>query len=298
MKQPYRIAVLGGDQRQIAMVSELIAQSHSIDTWGLPKESLPQEAHPCQSWEDALEKSQVVILPLPVSQDGVRLFLPMDSDAVLRLDILLPFLRGKRVLGGRVPAHFLTACKQNHIPCVDYFDSEILQLKNALPTAEGALEIAMHHLPVVLDGVCAAVIGYGRIGELLAQKLNALGAEVTVFARRSESLAKATLAHCKGIRLTENRKHDFSALSKEVRIIFNTVPARLLDRSILELLPRNCILIELASAPGGFDMKAAEEFGMRAVLGSALPGKYAPESAGMILAQTIESILEEDSLFE
>jgi hypothetical protein len=45
-------------------------------------------------------------------------------------------------------------------------------------------------------------------------------------------------------------------------------------------------------------MKAAEELGMRAVLGSALPGKYAPESAGMILAQTIESILEEDSLFE
>ena len=160
------------------------------------------------------------------------------------------------------------------------------------------MEIAMHHLSVVLDGTRVAVIGYGRIGELLAQKLNALGADVTVMARRAEVLTRAELAHCKTVRLTEECRRNFLALPKDIRVIFNTVPVRLLDQATLKLLPRNCILIELASAPGGIDLKAAEDLGMCAILGSALPGKYAPESAGIILAQTVESILKEDFSFE
>ncbi len=298
MTRRITLAVLGGDKRQIAMVHALISHSYSVYTWGLPEESLPDEAHTCNDWEEALKDAQAVILPLPASRDGVRIFSPFLSEKSLRLDILLQFLTGKLVLGGRIPDTFSTACQMGGIACIDYYESEILQLKNALPTAEGAIEIAMRELPVVLDGIKAAVIGYGRIGELLSQKLYALGAEVTVFARREEVLARAELAHCKTVRLTSESECQLTAPKINMRVIFNTAPARLFTARVLERLPRNCILIDLASAPGGIDMEEAERLGIRAIWGTALPGKYAPESAGIILAQTAESILKEHFHFE
>lgn len=292
MKKTIGLAVLGGDKRQVSMVAYLAEAGYRVSTWGLPHTDLSPQAHPSKDWESALESANVVILPLPASRDGVRLFSPLLDESVLRLDILLQFLHEKVVIGGRIPEHFLTACEANGIQCIDFFDSEILQLKNALPTAEGAIEIAMRELPVVLDGVKATVVGYGRIGELLAQKLCALGVKVTVAARRKEVLTRAALSHCKTLHLEGESTKSLSHIDPDTRMIFNTVPCRLFTRSVLTQISKKCVLIDLASAPGGIDMEAADALGIRAVWGNALPGKYAPESAGIILAQTVESILD------
>ena len=171
---------------------------------------------------------------------------------------------------------------------IDYFDSEILQLKNALPTAEGAIEIAMRELPVVLDGAKAAVIGYGRIGEVLSHKLKLLGTEVCVYARRAEVCTHAQLLGHTTQRILSEASLLFDT---NTRVIFNTVPSRLFTRAVLKKLPKGCLIIDLASAPGGVDMEAASELEVRSIWATALPGKCAPESAGIILGQTAHSIL-------
>ena len=296
MTQQLKIAVLGGDARQIAMARALIEQGFSLSVWGLGEQgrSALKEIRSL-SWQEAVSDANVLLLPLPCSVDGVRLNLPLESsDVSLRLSLLLESFSGKILLGGRLTSACKLLAEEKGIECIDYFDSEILQLKNALPTAEGALLIAMQELSVTLDGCESVVVGYGRIGSLLAEKLRLLGARVSVLARRQEALTQAALHHHRPIVFhCKDSYAGITQIPKNCRVIFNTVPQRIFTKELLQKLPQNCLLIDLASAPGGIDFSAAAELGMHAVWGTALPGKYAPETAGIFLAQTVKLILEE-----
>lgn len=294
MKEKINLAVLGGDQRQIVMARTLAEYGHPVTVWGLGQcQNEIGDAKYCESWELALSDADAVILPLPASADGVRIHCPLhDGDVFLRVTTLLDSIGGKRLLGGRLSESFRSIAEQKQVTWSDYYESEILQLKNALPTAEGAIAIAMQELPVTIDGVSAVITGYGRIATLLAEKLRALGADVTVYARRSEQLTLASLHHHKAKRLTTERGESaLAALPRDCRVVFNTVPHRLFTREILQKLPKNCILIDLASAPGGIDHVAASELGLRSVWGTALPGKCTPESAGRFIAEALIELL-------
>ena len=286
------LAVLGGDARQISMIDALREKGFLIKPWGMPP-----ECEQFSDWRETLQGSNAVILPLPFSIDKVHVnTVPTNT---LRCDHLLSCLSGHTVFGGKLTDAFKEQAAQNAVRCVDYFESEVLQLKNALPSAEGALSIAMQTLPVTLDGCEAVVIGYGRIGELLARKLNALGARVTVFARRDEVLTRAELAHCRTVKLAcQSGISTLETIAPTVRVIFNTVPEWVLTRRVLYRISQKCLLIDLASAPGGIDFNAARELGLQAIWATALPGKYAPESAGIYLAQAIEAAIDAIDLSE
>lgn len=295
MTEKRGLAILGGDQRQIAAARHLASCGYPVCVWGLGecREAIG-DAVLCSTWESAVKNADVVILPLPASADGVRVHCPLHGqDVFLRVTTLLSAVGTRLLLGGRLSEPIRNIADQLGVRWIDYFESEILQLKNAVPTAEGAIAIAMRELPVTLDGISAAVIGYGRIGEVLSQKLSALGSHVTVYARRTEPLTRAALSHHQTRRMRNVEGSACPEALSEYRLIFNTVPHRLLTREILQTLRRDCVLIDLASAPGGIDFSAAEELGLRAIWGTALPGKCAPESAGVILAQSIRTILED-----
>ncbi|MBQ9796273.1 MAG: hypothetical protein IJW50_00995 [Clostridia bacterium] len=277
------VAVLGGDVRMYYAAQELQRLGYGILTWGVLKVG----EQSCKKIEEAVQNANVLLLPLPFSKDGVHL---NTDEAQIRLDYLLHLAKGKQILGGRLSEVFLRQAEREGCFCVDYFDSEVLQYKNALPTVEGAIEIAMRELPVVLDGTECAVIGYGRIGELLTQKLLALGAHVCVYARRETARLRAELLHCETADLA---KHEGAiSFAKDVRVIFNTVPERIIKRESLRQLSTECLIIDLASAPGGVDVAAAKELGVPLIWATALPGKCAPESAGIIVGQTVQAILE------
>lgn len=271
------LAILGGDERLTFAARRLETLGWKTRSWGRG-----EGAH---GWEWALEGADAILLPLPASADGVRVSCPRFPDASLRFDVLLSRLSPKTViLGGRIPNAWQDAARSRQILLEDYCDSDLFQLRNALPTAEGALFLALETLPVTLDGCEVAVIGYGRIASLLAEKLNALGAHVTVWARKNRDLAHARLRHLNASCLIdEGASSSLCGIPSSCRMIFNTVPTRLLTEPVLQCLPRECILMELASAPGGFDPLAAERLGMKWVLASALPGRFFPESAGQIL---------------
>ena len=76
-------------------------------------------------------------------------------------------------------------------------------------------------------------------------------------------------------------------------IIYNTVPSVIFGRDFLSKVDRDTLLIELASVPGGFDICAARELGANISWALSLPGKYAPESAGAIIAENVLKILGE-----
>jgi dipicolinate synthase subunit A len=239
-----------------------------------------------------LEHAFAVILPLPVTLDGVRVHCPLgEVGEGLRLSTLLQAMRGKHLFGGRLSDELLEEAKRYGVSCTDYFQSEELQLRNALPTVEGAICIAMQELPVTLFDTCAAVIGYGRIGAMLAQRLRVLGMRVSVLARRQEALVQAELCGHRPVLLSERTFLNSNAIPDDCRVLFNTVPSLILTREVLQTLPPKCVLIDLASVPGGVDQRAAQELGLRSIWATALPGRHTPESAGEILGQTLAHLL-------
>lgn len=288
-----RIAVLGGDRRQISAAHVLAERGIAVSAWGLGDcgaEIAP--AHLAPTWETAVENADAILLPLPASVDGVRINTPLQPEKeALRIRTLLDVAPTKTVLlGGRLCDSFRELADRRSLTYLDYFEDETLQRKNAVPTAEGAIEIAMRELPVTLHGADTVIFGYGRIGVALGARLGALGARVTVYARRREQLTDAELC---GHAVRRLSARDGETLPTSVRVIFNTVPAHVLTPDFLRKIPRNCLLIDLASSPGGFDHALAERLGLRCVWGTALPGKCAPESAGRIIAETVQALLEE-----
>ena len=61
----------------------------------------------------------------------------------------------------------------------------------------------------------------------------------------------------------------------------------------LRCLPRGALILDLASRPGGTDFAAARELGLRAEHALSLPARCAPETAGALVAHTVEVILQE-----
>lgn len=165
----------------------------------------------------------------------------------------------------------------------NYAKTDLFKTLNAIPTAEGAIALAMQHSPRTIFESYCAVIGYGCIGYALSKRLSALGAKVTVYARSESALAKARGdGMCpQQIGLLGKQDHD---------LVFNTVPAMVLGAKQLKGL-KNAFIIDLASKPGGVDFEAADALSIKYVHALALPSKCAPVTAGEILADTVISIL-------
>lgn len=205
-----------------------------------------------------------VLLPVPSFSGGIAKFHP---------DILEQVPKNAVLIGGRFPENM------GH-PVWDLLENNDYLWKNAAITAHCALTLAAAHLPTVWEGLPVLILGWGRIGKQLAQKLSILGARVTVAARREEARAEAAAFSLDTL--------DFPAVYKQIsqfRLIYNTVPAPVISAEVLGLCRGDCLKIELASAPG--------MAGPGILDGRGLPGKMAPERAGALMAETILSLLKE-----
>ena len=297
MKKPPLIAVLGGDRRQTVLSKVLVKHGYRVKAWAMPttEENDTKEIEICSDWREAVQGAYAIVLPLPVSSDSITLNKIKDLESPLNLTDLFDFCKGCRLFGGKLNEKIVLSAKQKGITCYDYYLSEPLQLKNALLTAEACVSLLMQNLPVSIKGARFAILGFGRIGEYLTRILLALGADVTVYARREESLARAELlgagtSHLRSLDKNTDFRIEFSG---ELNAILNTIPSEILTREDLLRVPQNCLLIELASSPGGFSVQDSTAIGLKSIVASALPGKYAPITAGKIIATEIIARLRE-----
>ncbi len=224
---------------------------------------------------------QIVTSPAP---DATHLLLPVPS-----------FEPDGRIRGGGVLEHILSDLPENitvvggnlnHPALATYRKIDLLQLQdylaeNAAITADCALRIAGKQLPVTYAGSKILILGWGRIGKCLADKLKALGAEVTVAARKDSDLAM--------LRALGYRVSNITQLGPELiryRIIFNTVPATVLTQEQVEFCQEECLFVELASKDG-IDAK-------NVLIARGLPGKLAPESSGLLIGKTLMTQIQEE----
>lgn len=292
------IAIVGGDVRQGAVAGRLHEAGINVIACGISAGSSDSDSFStCEDYKSAVKDCIAIVLPLPASTDGVYVNTQLVPEMTpIRLTALLDEgLYGDKkpiILGGKLTPAFKAYAVEKGFRVIDYYENEMLQIKNALPTAEGALEIAMRVLQITVHSSHAAVIGYGRIAKTLSKILLAMNANVTVAARKGADLAFAELCGCNTLKMSHaDGKSTLCALGKGYDVIFNTVPYWVFDRDVISEMNRDTVLIDLASAPGGFDINALNDYGINVIRAASLPGKCAPVTAGKIIGDTVLNIL-------
>ncbi len=281
MKQP-KFAVIGGDLRIKAVAQQLKEEGYFVS-------ACLQEQKDFYHWEkeakEILTEADIVLLPLPLSSDDKTIqHTPLSFEQLFQFDS--PFY-----LGGMASPRFLNLVREKNIHFQDYFLREELNILNAIPTAEGAIAIAMEELPVTLHGSKCLILGFGRIGKILAKILQGMGAQVTCTARKESDLAWIKANGYHPLR-TDKINHELFRFD----VIFNTVPALLLSEENLHATKPEVLLIDLASKPGGIDFISAGKLERKAIWALSLPGKVAPLTAGTIIKDTVLHILQEQNM--
>ena len=133
---------------------------------------------------------------LPMSQGRV-------SDEVARA--LQGAGQGTWIFAGRPGMPVRTAVRQANLPLVDYFLRPELESLNAVPTAEGCLELLLRLRQRTIWESDFLVLGYGRVGRAVARRLGLLGGRVAVAARSAEQRANARCAGCRAATLAALR---------------------------------------------------------------------------------------------
>lgn len=290
---PRKLALIGGDLRQMVTAKTLAADGYEVavyamDTYAGDWGNVTRAA----DLQSAVGGADLVVLPLPVTQDDERLHCPLTRHTILLTEVFEALQTGQRVVGGKISTQVYTLAKQFGIRITDYLSREELAVANAVPTAEGALAIAMAEVPYTIHGARCLILGYGRVAKALAKTLSAVGAIVTVAARKPQDLA--------WIDVGGQIPLPFSVLTDsdtplDYEIVFNTVPEQIVGANLLSRLPDDVLLLDLASAPGGIDHDWAKAHGYHVIWALSLPGKTAPVTAGRIISDSIRYMLKEEA---
>lgn len=271
-----RILIIGGDSR-----TDYVKKALEED--GFLAEKFDGET----PLKTAIEKCDAVVLGIPASRDDKTVDATGLKESILLKDLFRLVGKNRLLLAGKMSDSVKAIADVFSVRWVDYFMRDELEILNAVPTCEGAVQIAMEEMPTTLFGSNVLVTGFGKVGEPLAAMLKALGANVTVCARKTSARAKA--------RTMGLRALDFSYFDEAIKqsdVIFNTVPEKIIKRENL-IFAKNALIIDLASKPGGVDLDEAREANVKVIWALGLPGKVAPVSSGNIIKETICNIFSE-----
>ena len=285
MSEKDSFGIVGGDKRQIVLAESLAGDGYRVYVYGFDLAGEIHGAVPAD-WKEGFDPCGTILLPLPVMASKGFLNAPYSGEKIPLDDSFAEKLRNKTVFGGKLRPVYATSAIWNAIEARDYSEREEFAVRNAISTAEGAIQTAMQVYAGTLHGSSCLIAGFGRIGKALSWMLRGLGADVTVSARKAADLAWIELYGYRAIRTEEIRgRYD---------LVFNTIPALVFPERVLEWMPSETILIDLASRPGGVDTKAAEKLGIRMIRALSLPGRVAPKAAGEIIKETVYNMMEEE----
>lgn len=281
------VAVVGGDLRQLAVAEAIARLGARVRTYGLPGPPADCGVEAAATLREALNGASVVVLPISGANPTGRVASLSGQPTVYLVDDFWKAIEpGALILAGSLPAYARQTAVQTNLRVIEYAEIDEIAVLNSIPTAEGALQLALEGMPITIHGSCVFVLGLGRVGLTTARLFKAVGAETWVVANRPALRARALEMGCKPL--------TFGDLSGEIGradLIVNTVPSLVVTADLLALTKETVYAIDLASAPGGVDFQAAETLGRRTILALGLPGKVAPESAGRILASTLPAII-------
>lgn len=252
-----KILIIGGDRRMIFAADALRKKGHTVDTLGLFE------------YDDGdMTDADIIILPVPVTRDLVNINCSLTGRKV-PLELLKNLPERTRVFGGG---------NLDIINYTDYLDLDEYAIKNAVLTAEGAISFAIENTDFSLWQSKILVIGYGKTGRALANRLSGFCPDIIVSARSRRDLAELEALGIKHIKTA-----DIGREKSGFDVVFNTVDIKFPLSSASAL--SDALFIDISTF-GGFETDV-EAYGIRYRKLPGLPALYAPATAGRIIADTV-----------
>ena len=280
-------SIIGGDLRIIELAKMLSSEDNNVFTFGLEQAEKFNNKNiiNCKDIDEFINASDIIIGPIPFSKDGIVINTPFSNNKILISDFINK-IDSKTFIAGSIKPNVYELAKNKNIVIIDLMERDDLAILNAIATAEGAISEAILNTPKILHKSKVLILGFGRIAKVLAQKLVGLSVDVTCAARKIQDLAWITSYGY--------NKTNINELGENLRnydIIINTVPHIILDENRLQYVRKDCLIIDLASSPGGIDKKVAEEKGIKCITALAIPGKIAPITSAKFIKDIIYDIL-------
>ena len=285
-----KLAVIGGDLRIAKLAIMLANDGNEVYVYGLEKsEEIRRQKNiiQCDTIRKAIDDVEIVIGPIPFSSNGNTINMPF-SDKEITIREMMHNINAKVLIAGAILPEVYEMANDEYIEIIDIMKREELAVLNTIATAEGTIQVAIENTNRILHGSEVFILGFGRIGKVLARKLAGLSVKVTCAARKDEDLA--------WIEAYGHKSLNINNLGENLRtfdIIINTVPHIILTEQKLEYVKKETLLIDLASNPGGIDKKTIKDRNLKFVWALSLPGKVAPTTSAEFIKNTIYNILRE-----
>lgn len=285
-----KLAVIGGDLRIAKLAIMLANDGNEVYVYGLEKsEEIRRQKNiiQCDTIRKAIDDVEIVIGPIPFSSNGNTINMPF-SDKEITIREMMHNINAKVLIAGSILPEVYEMANDEYIEIIDIMKREELAVLNTIATAEGTIQVAIENTNRILHGSEVLILGFGRIGKVLARKMTGLSAKVTCAARKDEDLA--------WIKAYGHMATNINFLGENLSqydIIINTVPHLILTEERMEYVKKECLLIDLASNPGGIDKKTAKDRNLKLIWALALPGKVAPVTTAEFIKDTIYNILKE-----
>ncbi|MGO1469517.1 MAG: dipicolinate synthase subunit DpsA [Tissierella sp.] len=280
-------AIIGGDRRSYELARLLLEKEHKVNLYGFKELDVDKQIKDFDSISSALEDVDILVAPIPVSKDGIHINAPYAKGEILIEEVFRNMNKEQLFIGGKT-SDYLAMKEHYEIQIVDILDREEMAVLNAIPSAEGGLQIALEEMPITLHGSNAMILGFGRIGKAMSNMLKGLGSNVYVLARKHSDISWIRMYGYNPLYI-----YDLKEKLKDMDLIFNTIPQMILDKGILKVIDKQTLIVDLASMPGGVNMHAAKEMDIKVIHALGLPGKVAPISSANFMLETIYNIIEE-----
>lgn len=282
------LVFIGGDARQLEVIAHVTENDASATLVGFEQATRSfADTELGELTDGVLASADALVLPVAGVENDGRVDSQFSGEPITMTEAHFQALRPGTFVFTGIARRVLTEwCERYSLNLIKLMELDEVAILNSIPTAEGAIAIAMQETEITLHGSNAVVLGFGRCGQTLAHKLHAMGANVRVCARYQPELARIRERS-----LTPFAMKDIDHAIHDADTVFNTIPALVLSAGVLRNMRREAVIIDIASKPGGTDFRYAERRGIKALLAPSLPGLVAPKTAGHIIASSISRIL-------
>jgi dipicolinate synthase subunit A len=287
-----QVVLVGGDARQLEVIRRLTELDAAVTLVGFDRLDTSFSGVVKADWSpEILEQADALLLPaVGTDDDGIITALFTDQELKLTDAHLAAIPRTCQVITGMAKPFLRKLCEKYQLTLVELFERDDVAIYNSIPTAEGALMMAIQNTDITIHGSNCIVLGLGRTGFTMARTLHAVGAHVKVGVRRDDAFARAFEMGFEPFYMPELARQ-----AGNIDLIFNTIPTMIVTAQVIAQLPLRACIIDLASKPGGTDFRFAEKRGIKALLAPGLPGIVAPKTAGRIIANSLTQIILEDN---
>jgi len=285
--QKRKYLIIGGDMRSIYLSELLKKEYHRVELYGFEKK-LPDMKN--KNLSLMISDTNIIICGIPLESAGGLVNMPFSAEA-FPVNALIEMMPGEVFfVAGKIEKEIRKQLDDKGILYIDLLDREEMAVLNAIPAAEGAVDLIINAIPSTIHNSRILILGFGRIGKVLSKILHGFGAEVWVAARKYSDLSWIEVNGYKAVHIK-----DLESYVTDMDVIVNTIPFKMLTADILNKIHLDCYLLDLASKPGGIDFGHAEKLGFKVDWALSLPGKIAPLTAAEIIKKTIDNVFQEGS---